>query len=589
MTGSPGDAAPARLPLPRIALVWVVLCALTLAVGARNVLAGQFPDPDDTLRMVQLRDLLAGQGWFDTTQYRIAPPDGVPMHWSRLVDIPLAAAALALQPLLGPAMAQMTAAVIVPLLTLGCLVLLTGWIASRRFDAEVVGIACLCSALVPATIAKFQPLRIDHHGWQVVMIVLAAATLFSRRPTRGAVIAGLALAAGLSISLEVLPFAAAFAGVLALRWLAEPARPGALAPFMTALAGGLLALFAATRGPAALMPWCDAIAPAHLAFFAVVAIGCAATARFAPSSRPGVFVGLAVTGMAGLAAYAAIAPQCLATPFGDLDPLVKRYWYDNVAEGLPVWRQRPGELASTLAPLAAAAAALAMLWRGSVGEARREWGSYLLLFAAACATGVLVWRSMAFAGALAAVPLGWLIVQLLQRLRERGAALAGGGAVAAAALALAVATPLLVPEARAQKAAPDESPAVRQSTCELRRNAARLDRMAPATLFAPLDIGPSLIERSHHATVATGHHRAQAAMRDVITAFMADEATARAIIARHGASVMVICTDLAEPHIYAADAPDGLMARILSGQAPGWLEPVDIGAPPTLKVWRVRS
>ena len=586
MTGSPGDAG---LPLSRIALVWVALCALTLAVGARNVLAGQFPDPDDALRMVQLRDLLSGQAWFDTTQYRINPPDGVPMHWSRLADIPLAAVALALQPLLGAATAQMTAAVIVPLLTLGCLVLLTGWIASRRFDAEVVGIAGLCCALVPATIAKFQPLRIDHHGWQVVMVVLASATLFSQRPTRGAVIAGLALAAGLSISLEVLPFAAAFAGVLALRWLAEPARPGELAPFMAALAGGLLALFAVTRGPAALMPWCDAIAPAHLAFFAVVVIGCAGTARLAPRSRLALVGGLALAGTLGLAAYAAIAPQCLATPFGDLDPLVKRYWYDNVAEGLPVWRQRPGELASTLAPLAVAAAALAMLWRGADGEARRQWGSYLLLFAAACATGVLVWRSMAFAGALAAVPLGWLIVQLLERLRERGASLAGAAPVAAAALALVGTGVLLAPAVKAQKTSPGESRAVRMSSCELRRHASRLDRIAPATLFAPLDIGPSLIERSHHATVATGHHRAQAAMRDVITAFMADEATARAIVARHGASVMVICTDLAEPHIYAADAPDGLMARILSGRAPDWLEPVDIGAPPTLKVWRIRS
>src|SRR5690606_34128818 len=110
--------------------------ALMLAVGAQNVANGQFPDPDDTLRMVQLRDLLGGQAWFDVTQYRIDPPDGVPMHWSRLVDVPLAFVALTLTPLIGAASAQTTAAVIVPLLTLGCLVALVGWIASRRFDAE---------------------------------------------------------------------------------------------------------------------------------------------------------------------------------------------------------------------------------------------------------------------------------------------------------------------------------------------------------------------------------------------------------------------------------------------------------------------
>ena len=39
----------------------------------------------------EVRDLLAGQGWFDLHQYRMAPPEGTLMHWSRLVDIPLAA------------------------------------------------------------------------------------------------------------------------------------------------------------------------------------------------------------------------------------------------------------------------------------------------------------------------------------------------------------------------------------------------------------------------------------------------------------------------------------------------------------------
>ena len=47
---------------------------------------------DDAMRLVEVRDLLAGQGWFDLTQYRLSPPGGVAMHWSRLVDVPLAVA-----------------------------------------------------------------------------------------------------------------------------------------------------------------------------------------------------------------------------------------------------------------------------------------------------------------------------------------------------------------------------------------------------------------------------------------------------------------------------------------------------------------
>jgi hypothetical protein len=46
---------------------------------------------------------------------------------------------------------------------------------------------------------------------------LAAAALLSASRVRGAWIAGLAMATGMSISLEVLPLAAAFGAVLAVR------------------------------------------------------------------------------------------------------------------------------------------------------------------------------------------------------------------------------------------------------------------------------------------------------------------------------------------------------------------------------------
>ena len=46
-------------------------------------------------------DFLAGQSWFDVTQYRSNPPIGAPMHWSRLVDVPIAGLILLLAPFVG--------------------------------------------------------------------------------------------------------------------------------------------------------------------------------------------------------------------------------------------------------------------------------------------------------------------------------------------------------------------------------------------------------------------------------------------------------------------------------------------------------
>ena len=590
MTARTAAFAAPRLPVPRLALVWALLSLLMLAVGARNLLAGQFPDPDDVLRMVQLRDLLGGQAWFDTTQYRIDPPGGVPMHWSRLVDVPLALVVLALQPLLGHAAAQLVVAAIMPLLTFGCLILLVGWIAARRFDSEVTGFAALCCGLVPVTVAQFQVLRIDHHGWQIVTVVAATAAVLRLDSARGARIAGLCLSAGLAISLEVLPLAAAFGGLFALRWLVDPAERQGLVQYLATLAIGSALFFLATRGPAALTPWCDAIAPAHLAFFAVVAIACAALAVRRTLPRWAIVGGLALAGAAGLGMFAALAPACLATPFGNLDPLVRDFWYVNVTEGLPVWHQSLGKAATSLVPVLLALAALVQLQRRATGEERRWWREYLLIYGATLLTGLLVWRSLAFTGALAAVPLGWLLSRSLGLLRDGRSRPRARQALAAAALvSVAVAGVMLLGERTRASAAPasDISAAVRESSCALRVNAARLERFAPTTIFAPLDIGPSLIERSHHAVVATGHHRAQAAMHDVIDGFLGDEASARETVTRHGAGLIVVCTDLFEPALYTAHAPDGLMAQLLAGAAPAWLEPVDIGGPEPLKVWRV--
>ena len=59
-------------------------------------------DTDGAMRLAgALRDLLAGQSWFDAAQHRMDVPFGLAMHWSRLVDAPLAAIVLALRPFVG--------------------------------------------------------------------------------------------------------------------------------------------------------------------------------------------------------------------------------------------------------------------------------------------------------------------------------------------------------------------------------------------------------------------------------------------------------------------------------------------------------
>ena len=584
MTGLNGAQ---RTPWGRIALVWLVISALLLLINWQNIAQREFLDPDDVLRLVQVRDLLGGQGWFDLHQYRINPGASPLMHWSRIVDLPIAFFIVVLRPLLGQPLAEHVTVVLVPLLTLLALMAVVGRMAFRLFDKEITGFACLALGFSPLLLAQFQPLRIDHHAWQIVSVLFAIGALMHRNPRVGGALGGVGIATGLMVSLEVLPLAGAIGAVLLLRWLRDPAQREWLSSYLLSLAGTLAVLFAATRGLGDLTTRCDVVSPAHFVFFAIAALAAAGIAA-RPKLPPVAVVGLlGIAGAVGLVAFVLLAPQCLAGPFGNLDPLVRTYWYDNVLEGQPFWRQ---SLDDTLPPLIQGAIALAVtiyLWLHSEQDRRGWWFDYALLLAIALVVGLLVWRSMAFVGAMSAVPIAWLLHRLLLRFRAAESPAAKAGIGIAALVALLPATPVVLGRMAVPRDPQETVAQLRQSSCDLQQAALAMKALPPSTIMAPLDIGPTLLERTPHSVVATSHHRAQLAMRDVILTFTGSDAQAQAIVRRHRASYLVFCTDLAEPHVYAANAPNGLAAHLLKGQAPAWLQPVPLQAPPTFHVWKV--
>src|SRR3546814_9579708 len=75
-------------------------------------------DTDDNMRLMQVRGLLDGQGWYDLRQYRLNPPGGFDIHWSRLVDLPIAGLILLFKPFVGNGEAERLACGIAPLLPL---------------------------------------------------------------------------------------------------------------------------------------------------------------------------------------------------------------------------------------------------------------------------------------------------------------------------------------------------------------------------------------------------------------------------------------------------------------------------------------
>lgn len=603
--------------LGRVATGYGLVALLLLAMNFGAIVARRFPDPDDALRLVQLRDWLGGQGWYDLTQHRVdGAHGGVMMHWSRLVDLPLAGVVLVLRPVLGAGGAELAALVLVPMLCLAVVMLLVGRLAWERLGREACLMACLMLAMAVPVVAQIRPMRIDHHGWQIAAALLAVQGLMTRHARAGGWLTGAAMALDLAISLEGLPLVAVLGGLGAWRWWRGERGANATRLWLVFYAQGLAVagalLFAATRlGDLGLR--CDASAPQHLAAFGWIALVLSGLAAMKSARLPVVLMlGWGVAGVGALAIYFGLAPQCRAGSFHMLDPLVQRLWYAQVAEGLPIWRQDWTTILQGVIPPVCALVASLMLARRKQGEEAIWWQEYSALLGGAMLIGFAVSRAGAVTGALCAVPLAWAVGELLFVLRNgrtwdrRLAGLLGLVAMLVPAAPLTLYA--MMAGAGADRAGPGavrgasvagmvaQSGMAQVSACDIAGRAGVLAQLPKGTVLAPLDIGPALLLASPHDVVATGHHRGAAAMREVIAAFTAKPDAARAMLRARHVRYLALCPDIAEPQIYARAAPDGLAAALLARRVPEWLEPVgghtsnrDANGGDGLRLWQVKD
>jgi hypothetical protein len=107
--------------------------------------------------------------------------------------------------------------------------------------------------------------------------------------------------------------------------------------------------------------------------------------------------------------------------------------------------------------------------------------------------------------------------------------------------------------------------------CQKTSAIAALDRLPPSPVMAGLDTNPAILQFTRHVVVASGHHRNQVAMIDVIRTFTGAPDQAAHIIAARHIRYLVTCDGSYELALYARQAPDGLLAQLRGGRVPAWL------------------
>lgn len=588
--------APKKWPYAlRLAIVIALGALLLLAIDIPNIVARHYVDPDDLVRLQQVRDWMAGQSWFDVTQYRVSPPGGMPMHWSRLVDVPIAAVIWIVRPFAGQVQAELAASTIVPLLTFACLAALAAAITRRLTGSDRLAVlaAALCTVDC-GVVATARPMRIDHHGWQAVCAMAMVLALTGRYGRRTAAVAGTFAALWMHISLEGALFTVACGGWLGLLWVFDPGRErGRLPAYLAAITIGSFVFFLVTHGSALLdHNFADAISPIHLIVFGLASLGSIACQPLAERTATWRCAGLGVTALIAAAVYKLFGPPHGADPFAALGPLSYRLWYLQIAEGLPLWHL-PAQISAIMVgyPLAALTGTVLKL-RGAQGEARRTLLDYGMLLAAATLIGIALQRAC-YTSNLIALPGGILLMAGLWKraMSIRVAALrvvaAFGTLAATSPVSPALAAIAVIPDGDNILSAADERLVQTAEVCVSLDNLAHLDALRPSLFLTPVSSAEALLVGSHHSSVAAGYHRDHDPLEDSIRFFTGGEGDAHAIARHYRVGYVMICPGDGGSRLYARVAPNGLAARLQNGAAPAWLQPVTVPGLRYAKVYRL--
>ena len=588
---------PATTRQPHFALL---LCAAWLLVMVQLLMqnwaetAQTLLDTDDAMRLTQMRDWLAGQGWYDLVQPRVEPPAGYESHWSRLIDAGLAGTLWFFGRFFDPALAERLMRTAWPMLWLLPTIGGTAAIAWRISGREAALVALLLAVVGLPAFHQFRPGRIDHHNVQVALSVLVvAATVWSDRVRWAASAAGAVTGLALAIGLECLPYLIVCGAAFAVRYVVDRRAAQAAVAYGLALAASSLAAFLVIVGPD---HWtrgvCDAIAINWVALVVMGGLGLAAAAHWFASERLTLRLAcVAAVGATATGLFLAIQPACLHGPYALMDPAVWPIWLAHVREMqplIPLFAKSPLTAIAIAAFPAAAVAALLLLLLGQ-GELRRDFGflaaaaafvsAAITTLAAIKAYSYATWLGIPLVAVLALHLFAWLRVRTLVPRFALGLLLTPA-ALSIGAIAVANAAGI---DERENFNRPE------REACLKTENYAPLARLPVGLVAADIDFGPFLLALTPHSVLAAPYHRLSAGILAAHEAFTAPPDEARRILARQRVTYIVTCgprppSGLAGPALSAS-----LWSRLQAGDVPGWLEPVRQTAGGPFVAYRVKS
>jgi hypothetical protein len=584
-----------------MALPFLIALGVTALLVARQAVSGVTSltfDNDAMLRMVQVRDLLGGQSWFDLHQYRMGPEGGFVMHWSRLVDAPIAGLILLGKGVgLSAQQSEVFAAMAWP-----ALCALATLFASMAIARRIGGLPAMVATAGLAAIGYFSlglfgNGAIDHHGPQVALAVCVIALVSAAKPTGSmGVLAGLCAALMAGIGIETNAHVAVVAAAVAVMWLLDPAtRRSFTLGFGLAFGGALAAILLSTQAPGR---WtavaCDAFSIAHAAPGAAGGLALAYVAWLAPYGIKGRAIALCAVGFAAVLAALPWSLSCLRDPVADMDPVLRTMWLNGISEAMPFHRFVQNDAVTTFnfgaTTVLSFIAAVVMTWRNPA--IRKTTMLAALFLGLALAVALYQFRGITFGAHLAVPVLGGAIGLLWAR--PHGTL---GRAPALTLMLLSMNTSWAMigmgidamrrgPAAQAEFEMRTAGPSADKLACTDAAFFAALAGLPTMTLFNTGNHGAGILLNTHHRVMAGPYHRNVAGLKASILGFTAKPDEARSIITASGATHLLWCPQAADAMDFATYG--GLAADLTVKRVPEWLAPVLIDTDGNYTLFKLR-
>jgi hypothetical protein len=577
-----------------LALAWVLIvaglalfCARQLA-DLSEVFRLALPDNDDMMRLLAVRDLLAGQGWFDLTQYRYLPPEGVAMHWSRLIDLPLALAIRGLSPVVGPDWAERIVVAFWPLLMFVVYIGVIGRTLWWAFGPLAAGAAVFVAGQMVVFHDVFAAGRIDHHNVQIILTSAAAISVgLMQDRRRSAIAAGILIGLSLAIGLETLPFVALIALAYPVFWLMDgEANAAALSRFGASLAATVLLASAAQTSPSLwLTPACDSLSGPWLLLTAgggAMAVALSAGTRWLTSWRTRL-VAAAVLGASLVLAFVLLFPTCLEGPYQIVPEPYRSIWIDAIGEARPFYRfvqVNPTAALASVIPLGLGALAVTL----GVSGAARDKRAFLLLLAGLLWLGSILAeiqiRTLYISAGFLPLAVAWLTAEVAGRGGRSLSPLARSAS--AVCLVLMLSYPWIFAVTAFDRGRAGAASGVAQTRpCQDPAFVKALDDSTSGVVLAQVNLGPSVLLHTTHSIIVAGFHRAPQGIVAGIEVFGGDEDDMKRVVDQYDVDILAIC-----PAWLPQATPEPFAKRLAEGQSVPWLEPLPMPDGP-LMAWRV--